>query len=214
MSQVALTRDEVSVWTWLVSKGIANALSGLSQMVGQKFDVTSIDLKQFPVKDTAARINGSQHHIAGSCLEIEGDATGYMLLTHEAEVAFNLIDMLLGQPAGSTRQIGEMERSVLGEMGNITGSFFLNALADTASLLLMPSPPQVREGTLAEIMDAPLTFLMKTQDDALVIKATFSSDNRQTGGTFIVLPTIEFVKAVIQHSTAQSIPPPVLSAAT
>ncbi len=55
-----LTEDNMAVWTWLVSKGISNALSGLSQMVGHKIEVTSLDLKWLPAKDAAGLLGESE----------------------------------------------------------------------------------------------------------------------------------------------------------
>jgi chemotaxis protein CheC len=142
-SEIILTREKLSTWTWIVSKGIANALFGLSRMVGHEIETTSLDLKWLPAKEVVNLLGGPEATGVGIYLTIEGDATGHLLLLHDTRIALQLIDMQLGLAQGTTKRIDEMERSVLGEMGNITGSFFLNALADTTDLLLMPSPPAV-----------------------------------------------------------------------
>ena len=51
--EIVFTKDNMAVWTWLVSKGITNALLGLSQMMGHEIKVTSLDLKWLPAKDVA-----------------------------------------------------------------------------------------------------------------------------------------------------------------
>lgn len=43
----------------------------------------------------------------------------------------------------ATKEIANLEASALGEMGNIMGSFYLNAPSDASGLGLMPSPPAV-----------------------------------------------------------------------
>ena len=197
--EIMLNGDNMAVWTWLVSKGITNALLGLSRMMGQEIMVTSLDLKWLPVKDAAGLLGGPEAVSVGIYLTIEGDATGHLLLMHEPRIAFQLIDLQLGLPQGSTQEIGEMERSVLGEMGNITGSFFLNALADTTNLVLMPSPPAVIVDMARVIMSITLAFIMEEQDDALVVKATFSAASQQIDGTFMVLPTMDFIRAILKH---------------
>jgi chemotaxis protein CheC len=92
-----------------------------------------------------------------------------------------------------------MEYSVLGEMGNITGSFFLNALADSTNLVLMPSPPSVLIDMVGAVINVPLTYIMEENDNALVVKATFSADNRELEGTFLVLPTMEFMNTLLNN---------------
>lgn len=204
MSQLqTFTKDEIAVWTWLVSKAITNSLSGLSQMVERTFDVTSLSIKQFPAKDAAMLLGGSENVAVGVYLEIQGDATGHLLLMHNPGTAFKLVDIQLGLPIGSTQQMEEMERSVLGEMGNIAGSFFLNAVADTVNLVLVPSPPEVMVDTVGKIISIPLTRIMEKQDDALIVKAAFSADNGQMDGTLMILPTMDFMKAILKHSSTQ-----------
>ncbi len=197
--QTIFTKEEMSVWTWLVSKGIANALAGLSQMVGHEINVTSLDLQQLPVKDAANLMGGAETIVVGIYLAIHGDATGHLMLIHDPKIAFELIDIQMGLPSGSTQRLEEMERSVLGEMGNITGSYFLNALADATGLTLMPSPPTVIVDMVGAIMDIPMTSIMEKQDDTLVVKTTFSTDSRQINGTFMILPTTDFMQVILKN---------------
>ena len=203
LAETTFTKEDMTVWTWLVSKGIANALSGLSEMVGHEIGVTSLDLKRLPAKDAAVLLGGTEAPGIGIYLSIDGDVTGHLLLMHDPKIAFQLIDLQLGLPPGSTQELGEMECCALGDIGNITGTFFLNTLADSAGLVLMPSPPRVIVDTVVAIMSIPLGFIMEKQDDALVAKATFSADSRQMDGTFMVLPTMDFLKAILNRCRMQ-----------
>ncbi len=201
--QLMLTEDELAIWTWLVSRGIANSLSGLSQMVGHELSVTSLDLKQFPVKDAANLLGGPENLVVGIYLIVRGDASGHLMLVHDPKMAFELIDIQMGLVPGSTQGLEEMERSVLEEMGNITGSFFLNALADATNLALKPSPPAVMIDMAGAILGIALAKIMQEGDDVLVVKTTFGTDNRQIDGTFLVMPTMDFVKVLLRHVGAR-----------
>ncbi len=203
--QLMFTKDETAIWTWMVSKGISNSLSGLSEMVGQELKVTSLDLKRYPAKDCAMLLGGPENLVVGIYLTIDGDATGHLMLIHDPKIAFQLIDLQLDLPPGSTHELEEMGRSVLGEMGNITGSFFLNALADASGLNLMPSPPAVMIDMAGAILGIALTKIMQEQDDVLVIRATFGADSQQFDGTFMVLPTSDFMKVILKNPKAQSV---------
>ena len=201
--EVTLTKDDMVLWTWLVSKGIANALSGLSEMVGHLIRVTSLDLRWLSARSAVGLLGGSETRAVGIHLAIHGDATGHLLLIHDPKIAFQLIDLHLDLPPGSTQEIEEMGRCALGDIGNITGTYFLNTLADSASLVLMPSPPTVIVDTVKAIMNVPLTSVMEKQNNALVAKAMFSTDSRQMDGTFMVLPTLDFMKAILQRARTQ-----------
>ena len=200
LQQQTLTKDEMAIWTWLVSKGIANSLAGLSQMVGEELIVTALDVKYFPAKDTVSLVGGPENIVVGIYLTISGDATGHLMLIHDPTVAYQLIDTQLGLSVGSTQDLGEMERSVLGEMGNITGSFFLNALADATNLILTPSPPVVMIDMAGAILGIALTEIMQEQDDVLAVKATFGTATQQKDGIFLVMPTMDFLKVILRHA--------------
>lgn len=197
-----LTKDEVAIWTWLVSKGIANALSGLSAMVGQKFSVTSLDIRQLPARDAAILLGGPENRVVGICQEIRGDATGYLILIHEPQIALELVDIQMGLPYGTTQCLDEIERSTLEEIGNVTGSFFLSALADSTGLCLMPSPPVVITDMAGAILDITLTQIMQEQDSVLAIKTTFGTVSRQVQGMFLVMPTLDFLRVLLRQYKA------------
>ena len=196
-----LSKDEMAVWTSLVSKGIANALYGLSLMVRHQIAVTSLSLKWLPVKEAAAKICGPDEKGVGIYLAIEGDANGHLLMMHDINMAFRIIDIQLGIPIGTTTRMGDMERSILGEMGNITGAFFLNALADATDLVLMPSPPAVMTDLAIAMVNLPLSCILEGQEEALMVSATFATDNQNIDGKFIVLPTMDFMTALLSRSS-------------
>jgi chemotaxis protein CheC len=92
-------------------------------MVGKELVVSGLNLKYMPAKETVNLLGGPENTVVGIYLSVSGDATGHLMLVHDPKVAFELIDYQMGLAPGSTRELGEMERSVLGEMGNITGAF-------------------------------------------------------------------------------------------
>lgn len=194
-----LTKENLSIWTWLVSKGISNALTGLSKMIGKTIEVSAIDIKWLPATKVVNLLGGPENTVVGICLSIEGDATGHLLFLHDTKIAFQFIDAQLGLPKGSTKEIDEMEYSVLGEMGNIAGSFFLNAVADSTSLVLMPSPPFVLMDMVGAILNIPLTFIQEENDNAFVVKANFKAENDDYYGTFMLLPTMNFMSTLLDH---------------
>lgn len=192
-----LSKEDIAIWTSLVSKGISNALYGLSMMVRHQMAVTSLALKWLPVKEASSVICGPDEKGVGIYLSIEGDARGHLLLMHDLQMAYRMIDIQLGLPAGSTIHMGDMERSILGEMGNVTGAFFLNALADATNLVLLPSPPAVMTDLARAMVNLPLSCILEGQEEALTVNATFAADNAQLDGKFIIMPTTGFMNTII-----------------
>ncbi len=195
-----LTKEDLTVWSWLVSKGISKSMQGLSQMMEKELVVTAFRIEQCPAKDAAELLGGPEKIVVGIYLSINGDAPGHIMLVHDPKMAYELIDMQMGLPPGSTIRMDEMELSVMGEMGNITGAYFLNAIADATGLNLGISPPAVMVDMAGAILDIALSDIMQRQDEILVVRTTFGTSNSQVDGTFLVMPTMEFLQAILKGS--------------
>ena len=95
MSQEAmLAKEELTIWTWLVSRGIANSLKGLSEMVGKELAVSALSVKQIPAKETVGLLGGPEETVIGIYLSITGDATGHLMLVHNPRVSH---EQMLGE---------------------------------------------------------------------------------------------------------------------
>ena len=118
---------------------------------------------------------------------------------HEQMGAEGVSQNLLGQDLGTNEALGEMEISALGEMGNIVGSFFLNALADATGLKLRVSPPSVMMDMAGAILDAILAEVMSDVDEALVMQTSYGTEDMQINGTFLCLPSVSLQTALLEH---------------
>jgi len=191
---------ELSRWTELVGMGTQNAVVGLSEMVGTKIRITALGMKIIPVQNAADLVGGPENEVVVIYLAMNGAASGHIMLAYPIRVAFGLVDMMLHQPQGTTTELGELEASVLGEMGNITGSFFLNSVADNTGLRLMPSPPAVIVDMAGAVLDSALAGIMAHRDELFAMETVFSSDDREITGTLLVLPTEEFMDVMIEQN--------------
>lgn len=194
-----LDESGIQTWTEIVTKGVTNAIAGLGEMMGQEVVLTSMKARHIAVKDAAALVGGPEVTTAAIYLSISGSASGHMVVIYHPATAFELIDMLLDQPAGTSIELGEMEQSVLGEMGNVFGSFFLNAIGDATDLDLRVSPPAVMMDMAGAILDAVLAEIMLEMDEALVLETVFGTHDRQINGSFLCLPSIGLQTALAER---------------
>ncbi len=178
-------------WTNLAKMGSATAVSGLAQMVNKDFTVTALSIEEVSMRNATGLIGKSEEKVIGIYLLFSGQSSGQILLTFSPATAYELVDMALGLPPLSTQNLGEMERSVLGEMGNIVGAFFLNSVADSLGARLMPSPPVIVQGPAGAMAGAVLAKASKGADSLFVIKLMFHSATKEIEGHFLVLPSFE-----------------------
>ncbi|MDY6911139.1 MAG: chemotaxis protein CheC [Chloroflexota bacterium] len=193
---------ELSKWAELVGKGTQNAVLGLSEFVGLDITITALDLKIIPVSAAAELVGGAENEVVVTYVGITGGATGHIMLVYPKPIAFGLVDMLMGTEIGSTQELGDMEASALSEMGNITGTFFLNSMADNTGMRLMPTPPTVMVDMAGAILDAALAEIMMEREEMFAMETVFASGQREISGTLLVLPTAEFMDVMVEHNKA------------
>jgi chemotaxis protein CheC len=184
---------DLANWTKLARVGSTTAVSGLSQMVNKEFCITTLSIEEVSKRNAASLIGKADDKVIGIYLLFSGNTSGQILLAFVQDTAFELVDMAMGAPPDSTHEMGEMERSVLGEMGNIVGAFFLNSVADCVGLRLMPSPPLVVEGKAGDLIGSVMAKAFDGRDSVFVIKLKFSTSSppKEIQGHFLVLPTFE-----------------------
>ena len=194
VEHVIAVEDSLKEGARLVLLGSQNAITGLSQMVDQEIDMTAVSARQIPVDEVPDFFGGREQVAVAVYLAVTGATEGHMFLVYPPETAMSLVDLLLGEEPGTTQELTEMEASALGEMGNIMGSFYLNALSDASGLILVPSPPAVIMDMAGSILDVALADILQESDDALVVEAIFTTKDQQISGNFLVLPSPEFLK--------------------
>jgi chemotaxis protein CheC len=93
--------------------------------------------------------------------------------------------------------LSELEKSALGEMGNVMGTFFLNTIADRTHCELRPTPPSVAMDMTGALLDAPLAEIMMETDEIVLVDALFGTQDRQISGTFVVMPAPVLLKEIM-----------------
>ena len=192
---------DLAAWEELMKKGITNAIAGLSQMVQKKITVDSVSISRIPAKQVIDLVGGPEKLIVGIYLNFSGAANGHLMLAHRPEVAYNLLGMILGEEPVRRDDISEFEQSALSEMGNITGSFFLNAIADALKITLYPSPPSVIIDMAGAIMGIALAEILQESDEVMVVDTAFTTDDQRAGGRFMIMPNESFVRLSQQFAS-------------
>ena len=172
----------------MAAEGIRNAAVGLSGMVGAEITVTDPHIRLVPMADIPTLLGGPEEEAVGIYLQAQGDLQGQIMLIMPCDKALELVDMLMEQPRGTTQQLGSLERSALAEVGNMTASFFLNAVAKRLHLDIRPSPPAVMVDMVAAILDIVAAISGGVSEHVLLMQGAFMRDGREVEVNFWVLP--------------------------
>ncbi|NMB53300.1 MAG: hypothetical protein GYA15_01250 [Leptolinea sp.] len=172
----------------VAARGFSNSAQGLSQMIGRELSVFSPDVDMVPLAVIPDMLGGPDNDAVGVYLRFDGELVGQIMMVISYQQALEFCDMVLDEPSGTTKEFGRMERSALSEIGNLTGSFFLNAIYEITGLSSYPSPPAVMVDMVGSILDVVIATMGAISDQILMFKAAFQIAERQIQADFWIIP--------------------------
>ncbi|MEW6503801.1 MAG: chemotaxis protein CheC [Chloroflexota bacterium] len=176
--------------------GIHNAVRGFSGLLGHKLEFGDPDVRVVPLTQIPMMVGGPENEAVGIYLRAEGDFNAQIMMILPLEKAFQLVDLLMEQPEGSTTFLGSLERSALGEVGNMTGTFFMNAVANALKREIRPTPPAVMVDMVGAILDIIVATTGGVSDQVLLIQTCFKDGSRSVLTDFWVIPDAQSLQAL------------------
>jgi chemotaxis protein CheC len=167
---------------------LANIASGtaatsLSQMLGRAVDLNVPRALALQLAQAVDAVGDPGETVTGVALPLEGDLDGAVLLLIPPVGAAQLCQMLGVEPGS------EVADSALGEIGNILGASYLQALGAMLGLDLLPCPPQVLTDLLGAIVSTVLAGTVGACDTAFVLDSELVVDGDSCAISFMLLPS-------------------------
>ena len=169
-------------------KGIANAVEGLSGMIGQNFTATEPELQVVNILEIPTLVGGPENEVVGVYLRAEGKMAGQFMLIMPIYKALELVDMLMDEPIGSTTELDGLGKSALAEVGNLTGTFFLNAIVTLTGLETKPTPPAVMFDMVGAVLNVIVATSAEVVDQVVTIMTNLQQGDRKVQVTFWYIP--------------------------
>lgn len=184
----------------ITQAGVTRAAEGFSNMVGEQITTTRPNIQVISLKDITAKLGGAENEAVGIYIRVDQGLPGHMMLIMPYQKALELADLLMGEPEGTTQTLGTIERSALGEIGNLTCSFFLNAASDMTGLHVYPSPPAVLVDMVGAILDVVIALSQAQSDQGLLLQTTFLRNDAEIQADFWIIPDQEVLTSLALQS--------------
>lgn len=175
----------------LANIGSGNAATALSALLGRPVELAVPRALALPLADAVDAVGAPDETVSSVLMPITGDLHAVVLLLFPGTDAEKLC-ALLGVEAGT--EVGD---SAVGEIGNILGTSYINALASLAGLTLEPSPPHVVTDMLGAIVASLLTETVGEEDVALVLDSELDVQDAACSLSFLLLPTAGGVEELL-----------------
>lgn len=185
----------------LAKEGVDHAAYGFSGMVGRKIQFSKPMATLVPILTIPKIVGKPDDDAVGIYLRFSGDLTGQIMMIVPHPKALELADLLMGTPQGTTQHLGSLERSALGELGNLCGSFFLNTIARMVNADFRPSPPAVMVDMVGAILDIVVATTGGIAEQALLMQTNFMDGSRCVEANFWVIPDMNSLKELIKKNS-------------
>ena len=166
----------------LANIGSGTASTALSGMLGRSVDISVPNAQALPFADAVDAIGEAEAEMTGIVLGIQGDMGGTVLLL-VAPADADAMCVMLGLEPGD-----EFALSALGEIGNIVGASYINALGSMTGMELEPTPPATVTDMLAAIVATALASAALTGDIALLLDSDLTVEGEDCSITFLLVP--------------------------
>jgi chemotaxis protein CheC len=166
----------------LANIGSGTASTALSGMLGRSVDISVPKAQALPFAEAVEAAGDAETEVTGIVLGIIGEMRGTVLLLVPPADADAMCRMLGVEPDD------EFALSALGEIGNIVGTSYINALASMTGIEIEPTPPATATDMLGAIVESVLAGAAITGDVALLLDSNLVVEGEDCSISFLLVP--------------------------
>jgi chemotaxis protein CheC len=174
--------------------GLGHAITALSNMTNMNFNMSVPNVETSSTTEFSKKFAENEELCVATYMPIDGDLDGYIAFIFKWSAAQALWKMLIMQQPESIEQVGELEVSVMLEVGNILNSSFMNAISEMTGLKIHASPPRVGIEMFASLTNSLLLEAEEQEIYVLSIQTEIFCETEAITGHFMCLPSKESLR--------------------
>lgn len=169
--------------------GSGNAATALSKMVSAKVDMRVPNIEVIDTQKVVDMFEDPEEVTVGVYMSFSGDIEGTILTLLDKESSNVLIKKLLGTEV-KNNEYGDMEKSVIQELGNIMTSGYVNAISMFSSLDISVSIPSVCVDMVSSILSVPAVEYGIESDKLILIENVLDLQGDNVNCYFFFMPDL------------------------
>ncbi|MDX6688380.1 MAG: chemotaxis protein CheC [Baekduia sp.] len=189
----AFTDMQLDALRELANIGSGNAGTALGSMLGKSVEISVPTAAALPLAEAVAIAGEPDEMRYGVVVPIVGDLEAIVVLLFPEEDARKLCGIYGIEPSTPDGN------SMLGEVGNILGTHYINVLAEMAGMVLEPAPPQVVEDMLGSILQSVLLGRGDDAEEALVLDSSLLVEEEACSLSFLLLPNDGGIRQLLER---------------
>jgi chemotaxis protein CheC len=167
----------------LANIGSGTASTALSSMLGRPVDISVPTAEALPFAEAVDAVGPAERVVTGVVIGVTGEMQATVLLLLGRGDTATLCGLLGLDPED------ELAGSAIGEIGNIVGASYINALSAMTGLTMEPEPPQSATDMLGAIVASVLAGRASGDDIALVLDSDLTVEGEDCSISFLLVPS-------------------------
>ena len=179
----------------IIKEAAQKASLALSKLTGEQASIEFSKIEVGKIQNVFLKLD-PELIITGIYLPITGDARGGAILVFPEKIAYNLCDMLVGRRPGTTRQLSELDKSALKEVGNIILGSLLTVLSNNLKIKIIEHLPEFSLDMLGAVVDQIIVQFIQKAEEVLIIELVFNFKNTIVKGYILLFFETEEMKVL------------------
>ncbi len=180
------------------SIGTGNAATALSELIGQPIRIKSPEVRIMEYNEAIEWIGGPEKITAGVLVKLDGQVNGIMLSVQQLEFTNLVLKSMLGKTVSDYIELGDMEKSVLTEVGNIMISTFINALSSLADVNIEVTVPAFTVDMQGAILTVPMAEYGGQSDYIMTIGGEYLYEGKTVPCQLLLSPDIRSLNTLLR----------------
>jgi len=177
----------------LANIGSGNAGTALASMLGKDVDISVPTAAVLPLPEAVAIAGEPDALRHGVVVPVVGDLDAIVVLLFPEDDATRLCGIYGLEPDTPDGA------SMLGEVGNILGTNYINVLAQMVGMELEPAPPQVVVDMLGAILQSVLLGRGEDIEAAIILDSDIIVEAEECSLSFLLLPAAGGVHEILER---------------
>lgn len=186
MGYGTLSDAELDALREIGNVGTGHAATSLSKLLNKKIGLNIPETKLIPIPQFSKEIGNPEEIVIAAYLTTEGDISGKTIFIFSKASACKLVDLMMMQEIGTTKDIDDIGVSAFKEMANIVMGSYLDSLSNMFALKIMPGIPYSAIDMAQAIMDMLLIELGEVSDKVLFVKTIIDVEGQPIDGMFFL----------------------------
>lgn len=193
-----LGENQIDVFREIGSIGNGNAVTALSGLLSEKISMELPEVGIFEFNAAQNKLGDPEEVVGAVLVEMSGEISGIMMLILKKDFIQQIIRKVLFHEQENMLEMGEMEESLLMEVGNIMISSYISALSSLTNIHINLSVPQIAVNMLGGVLSMPMAVMGVESDKIMMITGEFYIGGEELNSDILLLPDVESLNVLMR----------------